>query len=1285
VDVSNSEHTHNTEHAEGSSEAVLRPLAPVLLSKEEMAKYDIEFSYVFAEDRIRNIALSGPYGAGKNTVIESWEAHHQERDVIHVELAHFGEQATNESYSVTNGSGKNAEATRRPGKSAEEIKKRDLEAEILNQLIHKIDSEKTPKSRFKRTANRGEASETAIALAIMSFIILSLILTHILNKYSYDAFLALPPLSISAYLTMFSAWVIIAVYGIKQLIRTSMLSKTLKRLKFVSAEIEVTDKGDDSAFNRLMDDLLYLINESGYDAIVFEDLDRFNDIYIFEKLRTINSLANRNRPKGKTLKFIYLIHDGLFTDSHDRVKFFDYIIPVIPYVDTSNSFDVLKNGLLGIGIDVDNQFLRGLSFFIDDPRILNAIIDETFHYSHSLGNGVRPKNPEDAKRLVGIIAYKETFPSDFENLQISRGYLYTLLNKRSKLQEAEFDRIDERIKTYKQEIYTIERQIEYDEDELALLFLNRRIADLSVYLNLNRFVAPQDLITAIKDNGSANQFFEQQKRSLETNDDYQKRLTLSKGRRLREIKQRQNQISKLNTERMKLNRNQLRDLFVQYEDFVLLDKEELERPKDLDDLNFNKIIESPYFGLIPYLIRSGAVDESYERYISNFYPLSLTNRDRDFVTTALQGVGEIDPERSIDSLETVIEHLDESCLSRSQGRNFTILQNLLERNLRNKLGAFLKGLEADEDYAFLIAYTASNHYSTELFPYLHETNSPIVRDTLHANDSLSSEEFRIFCHMLAADGGALLSDSEIAESLKVIAIDNPRFLAQSPANPKAVAQGLERVNFSLNTIDFAEADDALIEEAYLRHLFEPNSANVAGFLLHYGALSDEITPRKLANTVYMSNEITHNEILKQFVEDNASTFVASLLAEQGLSVFADEGTVAWILNSESLDENEALPFVEALEGKPVKELSTVKHKAMKAALLSADKAIASGENALDYYEAANRKFDEVLEAFVERNKPLTGLNIKLANDSLGDDNTFFEDLIKSDLAVETIGVIASDYGQAFASFSIPDLPNDIVEELIKANVIPVSANNLEFIRLHYTELAPFLASTDIKTYYSLVIGGAEQEPQVSFLEDEVLEIFEEPNVDADYKIGLLVGFESSVALNEAYPEELLIAICDTKFSNADLQHLPAFYERGSLSLKRAIAKVASSRSRDLMAAGITCPFNMFEHILKEMAIRGDADKTTEFLAWRLRNNVSSAPTRQALRRLFDAASLNWYVELLDGSKVTVRIPSTKNNSDILSLLKEWNMCSSIINGPTGDNFLEAHPKGYTRKKSDSQE
>lgn len=72
--------------------------------------------------------------------------------------------------------------------------------------------------------------------------------------------------------------------------------------------------------------------------IVFEDIDRFDTGLVFQRLRDINKLANSKNikrkirfKKQKTLKFIYLVRDDIFS-YEDRIKFFDMIIPVVPKV-----------------------------------------------------------------------------------------------------------------------------------------------------------------------------------------------------------------------------------------------------------------------------------------------------------------------------------------------------------------------------------------------------------------------------------------------------------------------------------------------------------------------------------------------------------------------------------------------------------------------------------------------------------------------------------------------------------------------------------------------------------------------------------------------------------------------------------------------------------------------------------------------------------------------------------------------------------------------------------------
>lgn len=109
-----------------------------------------------------------------------------------------------------------------------------------------------------------------------------------------------------------------------------------------------------------MDEIVYLLNASKIDAVVFEDMDRFDSIDIFEKMRNLNGLSNDSRINDKKksqeikpLRFFYLVRDGLFNNPHDRTKFFDYVIPVVPYIDPNNALNIMRGALSNVGISVD--------------------------------------------------------------------------------------------------------------------------------------------------------------------------------------------------------------------------------------------------------------------------------------------------------------------------------------------------------------------------------------------------------------------------------------------------------------------------------------------------------------------------------------------------------------------------------------------------------------------------------------------------------------------------------------------------------------------------------------------------------------------------------------------------------------------------------------------------------------------------------------------------------------------------------------------------------------------
>ncbi|EAT0787743.1 hypothetical protein EJ254_24610, partial [Salmonella enterica] len=126
------------------------------------------------------------------------------------------------------------------------------------------------------------------------------------------------------------------------LIKTQKNRNVFKKINVQGNEIEIFEESEESYFDRYLNEVLYLFENVNADAIIFEDMDRFNSNHIFERLHEVNRLVNIQRTlaghKKSTLRFIYLLRDDIFI-SKDRTKFFDYIIPVIPVVDSSNSYD----------------------------------------------------------------------------------------------------------------------------------------------------------------------------------------------------------------------------------------------------------------------------------------------------------------------------------------------------------------------------------------------------------------------------------------------------------------------------------------------------------------------------------------------------------------------------------------------------------------------------------------------------------------------------------------------------------------------------------------------------------------------------------------------------------------------------------------------------------------------------------------------------------------------------------------------------------------------------------
>ena len=126
----NNSENNNSHFADNDSSRYYEALTPaddIENGQEYMAALD----WALNQPAIHNIAISGPYGSGKSSVIESYLKKREGLKALRLSLADFNLQE--ELCDKT-----------------DESKEKELETGILKQLFYSVDSSRIPQSRYRK-------------------------------------------------------------------------------------------------------------------------------------------------------------------------------------------------------------------------------------------------------------------------------------------------------------------------------------------------------------------------------------------------------------------------------------------------------------------------------------------------------------------------------------------------------------------------------------------------------------------------------------------------------------------------------------------------------------------------------------------------------------------------------------------------------------------------------------------------------------------------------------------------------------------------------------------------------------------------------------------------------------------------------------------------------------------------------------------------------------------------------------------------------------------------------
>ena len=432
--------------------------------------YTEALDYAFGNNDIKNIAITGIYGAGKSTVWNTYVNKSKLNNVINVSLGKYEnyiKDDDNRQKEASETKLNNSDADGAEDLCGDESKKAGgiddenrVERQIINQILSQIDPNKIPLSKYCFKSNK---SKWSIFWHFLAF--LSMICSILLWKLRNDLIPIFKDLIIfKDLLTPFfkgilkhlfrdlpersdeMLWIIPCLiffllplyYFFYTFYRGNKFR--VSKISFNGTEADMNnDMGDETVLDRDIKELVYLLGSSGTEIVVFEDLDRYNDISIYTKLRELNFILNnyvKINGKDKPVRFIYLLKDGIFF-SKNRTKFFDFIIPIVPIVNSFISEYHIDKFLKDNGIVEEVTILADVALYVDDMRLIKNIVNEYIIYSRILKLESKNSNMDASLEysylnndiLFALITLKNILPNEFERLQENRGYINDIFKK----------------------------------------------------------------------------------------------------------------------------------------------------------------------------------------------------------------------------------------------------------------------------------------------------------------------------------------------------------------------------------------------------------------------------------------------------------------------------------------------------------------------------------------------------------------------------------------------------------------------------------------------------------------------------------------------------------------------------------------------------------------------------------------------------------------------------------------------------------------------------------------
>lgn len=999
-------------------------LMPTLIEETEPQYFPIkEIGEKLNTDKlIRNIALTGPYGSGKSSVLYTLQQKYKQYEYLQISLA------TLESYDIPEESGKK--------KTKEDVEQlnRLIEYSILQQLIYREKYATVSNSRIKRIFHFEEKGLRKWAFGIIVFFIAYLIAFEpnwLRVEVMYRMF-DWGPVFNSIFDILSVAYMIFGLFVCTREILSSYCGYRLSKLNLKDGEIELKEA---SIFNKHLDEIIYFFQRTKYDVVIIEDLDRFNTSDIYLKLRELNQLINESKEIGRHIVFIYAVKDDVFKDAQ-RAKFFDYISTVIPVINPSNSKDKLKHELQIRGYnDIADDDLEEMAFFINDMRLLRNIANEYKQYRDRLcAAGQITLNPT---KLLGMIVYKNCFPNDFAQLHNREGNVYKCIASKPQFIKYAQQQLEEQKKQLELKITQHKQIAHLTKKDLREKCAYRIIASMAIVprliiiddrnYELANVIENEDMFEKmIAGNSFRYQYYSNsypRLQSVEFNIN-STHLNLdglywNQKKAIEDLpKEIKHEQSRITNEERKIKSLRLHELFALYD---------IRQCKAFTEINLAPLQN--------VFLRRGYLDEDYYDYISYVYEDTVTLNDRDLLLAMKQAI-KSDYEIHIDKVENFAKNaplyiFSTDAILNNQLTDF-LISHSKDKNFEEKFELLMKQIEREDAPLDFIAqyYQNGSQIRTLLERFIGQNSqyhwAVIMAHSIESDRSLLIEGWLRFCKA-----------TDLFDEQQKWLNYNYAFLAKH-----IQVIGLKQVEALSNGRKYSQLNadsDDLLAFVIEHNLYVPNQENlciIANHLNKTNLVDAESLNLKRIWSTENNNVIT-------YVEQN----IASCISEFSHSVYdEDEEALLFILNDETIDPQEKRNYLQKQQRR-IQDFGAIANEAKE---MSVELFLLEPcwENVAAYFTFAENEVTEILKHYVEHYK--IELSHQPCQRSIAEGKSLYAAFVGSNiLSFDAYKAISQSFSYKISSGKyLADLESDRLDYLIDARIITYTKENTASISSH---------------------------------------------------------------------------------------------------------------------------------------------------------------------------------------------------------------------------------------------